>query len=101
MDLNRDLLKNVLEKLGYEFEFDSNTPGIATENSIVTWDNIATIDSTHNKCIDESNIKTAKLVNLTLTNLNSKTSEYFENTTYKTAAYQDSSITSVTGRLIA
>ena len=37
MSLNRELLKNIFDDMGYEVEFDSTTPGLCVEELVVEW----------------------------------------------------------------
>ena len=101
MKLNRDLLKNALDNLGYEYEFDSKTPGITTKHSVISWDDIATIDVVHSSCVDKNNIKTAKLNNLTFTNSFKNPNNNYKKTFYKHLNYQDGTLSNDTGRLVA
>lgn len=43
MALDRELLKNILNEMGYDVEFDSKTPGVDNGNSIINWSEIPTV----------------------------------------------------------
>ncbi|HBI1673109.1 TPA: hypothetical protein I0F45_RS01980 [Enterococcus faecalis] len=101
MELNRELLKSVLDNLGYEFEFDSTTPGVSVGKSIIDWDSIAALDPICNDFITTTIIKTSMLTNLTFTKIKPKVNETFEKTEYKNVGYQGDTSISLTGRLVA
>lgn len=100
MELNRELLKSVLDNLGYEFEFDSTTPGVSVGKSIIDWDSIAALEPIHNDFITTTIIKTSMLTNLTFTKIK-PINETFKKTEYKNVGYQGDTSISLTGRLVA
>lgn len=43
MKLDRNLLQKIFEEMGYAVEFDSDTPGVVVEDTVLGWDNIPTV----------------------------------------------------------
>ena len=43
MELDRDLLQNIFEEMGYGVEFDSDTPSVVVEDRMLNWDSAPTI----------------------------------------------------------
>ncbi|HFU6521794.1 TPA: hypothetical protein ACJI8N_001926 [Enterococcus hirae] len=80
MSLNRELLKNIFDDMGYEVEFDSTTPGLCVEELIVEWTSDLCLND-----IEEPKIKTSSIKKLPITeslsarsytsNYNSKSSQ--------------------------
>lgn len=62
MSLNRELLKNIFDDMGYEVEFDSTTPGLCVEKLVVEWTSDLCLND-----IEEPQIKTSFIEKLPIT----------------------------------
>ena len=96
MVLDRERLKDVLDKMGYDVEFDSDTPGLVVGNSITDWNNVPLGTDSLELTLDKK-IKTKNLFLKGKNNLMENFAINPKNTKYKTDFKSVGTYTSVKG----
>lgn len=66
MKLDRNLLQKIFEEMGYAVEFDSDTPGVVVEDTVLGWDNIPTVLDFEKNKLEKSIVKTTEILKLPL-----------------------------------